>query len=51
MNKFHVNIPESAQPKKVSVVCRGKTLDSKPITPATEKLSYTVNGRPLSSGK
>jgi Peptidase M66/ToxR activated gene A lipoprotein domain len=51
MNKFHVNIPESSQPKSVAVVCRGKTLDSKPIAPVTEKLSYTVNGRPLTSEK
>lgn len=51
MNKFHVNIPESSQPKSVSVVCRGKTLASKPIVPATEKLSFTVHGRPLTLGK
>ena len=51
MNKFHVNIPESSQPKSVAVVCRGKILDSKPIAPVTEKLSHTVNGRPLASDK
>lgn len=51
MNKFHVNIPESSQPKNVAVVCRGKILASKPIAPVTEKLSYTVHGRPLASDK
>ena len=51
MNKFHVNIPESSQPKSVAVVCRGKILDSKPIAPLAEKLIYTVNGRPLTSDK
>ena len=51
MNKFHVNIPESSQPKSVAVVCRGKIVDSKPIAPVVEKLSYTVNGRPLTSDK
>ena len=51
MNKFHVNIPESVQPKSVSIVCRGKTLDSKQIAPAAEKLVFTVHGRPLPPGK
>ena len=51
MNKFHVNIPESSQPKSVSVVYRGKVLDSEPIAPTTEKLTFTVNGRPLPSRK
>jgi len=47
MNKFHVNIPESSQPKSVAVVCRGKVLASKPILPVTETLTVTVHGRPL----
>lgn len=51
MNKFHVNIPESSQPTNVAVVCRGKILDSKPITPVADKLSFTVHGRPLTSGR
>ncbi|MBS0202797.1 MAG: peptidase M66 [Planctomycetes bacterium] len=51
MNKFHINIPETSQPKSVAVVCRGKVLDSKPIAPVAEKLSYTVHGRPLTSDK
>lgn len=46
MNKFHVNVPEASQPRSVAVVCRGKVLDKKPITPVTEKLTVTVNGLP-----
>jgi hypothetical protein len=45
MNKFHVNIPESAQPRSVAIVCRGKVVDEQPITTVTEKLTYTVNGQ------
>ncbi|MCA9038498.1 MAG: peptidase M66, partial [Planctomycetaceae bacterium] len=45
MNKFHVNIPESSQPRSVTVVCRGKMLDEQPIAATTEELTYTVNGR------
>ncbi len=48
MNKFHVNVPESLQPRSVSVVSRGRVLDKKPITPVAEKLSVTVNGIPVS---
>ena len=48
MNKFHVNVPESLQPRSVSVVSRGRVLDKRPITPVTEKLSVTVNGIPVS---
>ncbi|MBI1346366.1 peptidase M66 [bacterium] len=51
MNKFHVNIPESSQPKSVAIICRGKTLVSKPIAPVAEKLVFTVNGRPLMFSK
>jgi hypothetical protein len=47
MNKFHVNVPTASAPESVAVVCRGKTLDSRPIAAATENLTYTVNGRPL----
>ena len=45
MNKFHVNIPESVQPRSVAIVCRGKVLAEQPITAVTEKLTYTVNGQ------
>lgn len=41
MNKFHVNIPESSQPQKVSLICHGRVIDTKPITPSATKLSYT----------
>lgn len=45
MNKFHVNIAESSQPRSVSVVCDGKVLDKRSIAATTEKLTFTVNGR------
>lgn len=45
MNKFHVNIPESAQPRSVAVVCRGKVVDEQTISAVTKKLTYTVNGQ------
>ena len=48
MNKFHVNIAASSRPKRVTVVCRGKKLASDLISPTAKKLSFTVNGRPLS---
>ncbi len=44
MNKFHVNVPAASQARSVAVVCRGKILDKKPINPAAEKLTFTVNG-------
>lgn len=44
MNKFHVNVPESPQPRRVSVVCRGKVVDTKTIAGVTDKLTYTVHG-------
>lgn len=50
MNKFHVNIPEASEPQSVSLVCRGKVVDKKPITKVTEKLSFTVNDSNRQSG-
>jgi hypothetical protein len=47
MNKFHVNVPESLQPRSVSLVCGGKVVEKKAIQPVTEPLSFTVNGTPL----
>lgn len=44
MNKFHVNIPETSRPHSVSLVCRGKVVDKKPIAEVAEKLIFTVNG-------
>ncbi len=44
MNKFHVNVPEASEPRKVAVVCRDRVLDEKTITPVQEKLIMTVNG-------
>jgi hypothetical protein len=46
MNKFHVNIPESSQPQSVSLVCRGKVVDTKPITPPATQLGYTLTPSP-----
>lgn len=46
MNKFHVNIPESSQPQSVSLVCRGKVIDTKSITPPATQLSYTQTPSP-----
>ncbi|HND53909.1 MAG TPA: M66 family metalloprotease, partial [Pirellulaceae bacterium] len=44
MNKFHVNVPESSEPKSVSLVCGGKVVDKRSIVPPSEKLTYTVHG-------
>jgi hypothetical protein len=41
MNKFHVNVPESSQPRSVSVVCRCEVVDTKSISAPAEKLAYT----------
>lgn len=49
MNKFHVNVPESIQPKRATIICRGKSVDSKPIAAVAQTLTFTVNGRPLST--
>ncbi|MGN6545715.1 MAG: TagA domain-containing protein [Aureliella sp.] len=49
MNKFHVNVPEASQPRRVAVVSRNRQLDEEKITPVTEKLIMTVNGIPVSS--
>ncbi len=51
MNKFHVNVPAASQPKSMSVVFLGKVLATQAITPVTEKLTYTVHGRPLTAAK
>lgn len=46
MNKFHVNIPESSQPKTASLVCGGKVLDKKPIAASATKTVFTVTPSP-----
>lgn len=51
MNKFHVNVPEASQPRRVAVVSRSRVLDQKLITPVTEKLTMTVNGIPISPSR
>jgi hypothetical protein len=44
MNKFHVNIPTSSQPKSVSVIKSGEVLDKRTITKPTKKLTFTIHG-------
>ena len=44
MNKFHINVPASSQPRAFSVVVGGKVVDRRAITPVAEKLAVTVNG-------
>lgn len=45
MNKFHVNVPESARPSSVAVIIQGeRTLDRETIKPAAGKPTFTVNG-------
>lgn len=51
MNKFHVNIAESSQPRSVSLVVRGQIVDQKPIAPVEGQLSYTVNDSSSHSGR
>jgi hypothetical protein len=47
MNKFHVNVPEADQPLSLTLLVQGRVVARKPIAPAAEKLSFTVNGYPL----
>ncbi len=44
MNKFHINIPASSQPSKVTIVAGDRVFDEKPITSSTVPLQMTVNG-------
>ena len=46
MNKFHINIAESFNPKKISIQCNGELLAERDITGPNKQLKYTVNGRP-----
>jgi hypothetical protein len=41
MNKFHVNIPASSQPRSASILCRGKVVDKKTLTAPAGKPTYT----------
>ena len=47
MNKFHINVAESFEPKKISIQCNGKLLAERDISKPKKHLKYTVNGRPL----
>jgi len=44
MNKFHVNISETAIPQSAAVVCKGSVLVEREVVPVKASLSYTVNG-------
>ncbi|MUK90882.1 hypothetical protein GNP80_00235 [Aliivibrio fischeri] len=44
MNKFHVNVARSDNPKVASVVCDGEVLDTMVITAPTQEPVYTVQG-------
>lgn len=44
MNKFHINIPASSEPSKVTIVASDRVLDEKPIVPSNIPLQMTVNG-------
>merc|ERR1719270_736895 len=51
MNKFHINVAESFNPKKISIQCNGELLAERDIEGPNKELKYTVNGRPLESSK
>ena len=51
MNKFHINVAESFEPKKISIQCNGKQLAERYISGPKKHLIYTVNGRPLGNSK
>jgi hypothetical protein len=44
MNKFHVNVPAASQPRAYAVLCGGKVVAQRAITPVAEKLTVNVNG-------
>lgn len=44
MNKFHVNVARSDNPKAASVVCDGEVLDTLTIAAPTQEPVYTVQG-------
>lgn len=44
MNKFHINIPESALQRTAILFCRGNEVARRSIEPATEALHYTLHG-------
>lgn len=44
MNKFHINIAESALSRKISLVCKGRVVLEHVIEPVKDTLSYTING-------
>ncbi len=51
MNKFHINVPASSRPTRVSIVAKGKVLDEEAITPSSVPLQMTVNGIPVQNSR
>jgi hypothetical protein len=49
MNKFHVNVPAIEGARSAEVFCGGTGLTRGDLAPATNPLTYTVNGMPLSA--
>ena len=47
MNKFHINVAESVNPKTILINCKGKTIAQREITKPTMHLKFNVVGRPL----
>jgi hypothetical protein len=50
MNKFHINIPESSEPRSVSLVVGGQVVDKRRIAAVDEKLAFTVTGSSHAEG-
>ena len=44
MNKFHINIAESDQPRTVLLINNGTVILRQSIAPAKRDLTYTING-------
>jgi hypothetical protein len=44
MNKFHINVPAASQPRAYAILCGGKVVAQRTITPVAEKLAVTVHG-------
>ncbi len=51
MNKFHVNVPVSSQPTKVSVTVGDRVLDEQDIELVDTPLQMTVNGIPIAASR
>ena len=47
MNKFHINVAESLNPRTILINCKGKIIAQREITKPTMGLKFNVVGRPL----